>query len=71
METNHRKKLYRSRKDRVFAGLCGGLADFFNVDATPIRLVWTLVVVFTGFAPGVLVYILAIFIVPQEPVHAS
>ena len=68
METHHQpKKLYRSRTDRVFAGICGGLAEFFDIDATPLRLVWTLVVVFTGFAPGVLVYILAIFIVPLKP----
>ncbi len=67
MENHHMKKLYRSRTDKVFGGVIGGLAEFFNVDATPIRLVWTLVVVFTGFAPGVLVYILALFIVPQKP----
>ena len=60
------KKLYRSKANRTFAGICGGLGEYFNVDPTILRLVWTLVVIFTGFAPGVLVYILAIFIIPEK-----
>lgn len=62
------KRLYRSEKNKVFAGICGGLGEFFVVDPTAIRLVWLLIVVFTGFFPGVLVYILAIFIIPLHKV---
>jgi phage shock protein C len=58
------KKLYRSKTNRVFAGVCGGLSAY--VDATALRLVWVLIVIFTGFAPGVLAYIIAIFVVPEE-----
>lgn len=67
MYTMEPKRLYRSEKDKVFAGICGGLGEFFNVDATALRLVWLLVVVFTGIFPGVIVYILAVFIIPLHP----
>jgi len=60
------KKLYRSKKNRVFAGICGGVGEYFNIDPALIRLIWVLVVIFTGFFPGVLAYIVAIFIVPRK-----
>jgi len=61
------KKLYRSKTNKVFAGICGGLAEYFNIDATLLRLVWVLIVVFSGFFPGVLVYLIALLIVPLQP----
>jgi phage shock protein C len=61
------KRLYRSRSNRVFSGVLGGIGDYFNVDPVPLRLVWLLVVIFTGFVPGLIAYIFAIFIVPEEP----
>ncbi len=60
------KKLYRSKTDKVFAGICGGLGKYLNMDATVIRIIWMLVVVFTGFVPGVLIYIIGVFIIPEE-----
>ena len=66
MHTNHRN-LYRSTKNRVFAGICGGLGDYFDIDPVPIRLVWLLTVIFTGVFPGVVACVLAIFIVPLPP----
>lgn len=62
-----KKKLYRSKTDRVIAGVCGGLAEYLDMDATIFRLVWALIVVFSGFFPGILVYIVAIFIMPEKP----
>lgn len=62
------KRLYRSRTNRVFAGVCGGLGEYLNTDATVLRLIWTLIVVFTGLIPGVLVYVVAAIIVPEGPV---
>ena len=61
------KKLYRSDTDKVFAGICGGLGEYFDVDSVLLRLIWLLVVIFTGFVPGVLVYIIAIFVIPRKP----
>ncbi|HEY9481163.1 MAG TPA: PspC domain-containing protein [Candidatus Paceibacterota bacterium] len=63
-----RKKLYRSRKDRVFGGVCGGLAEYFDVDATVIRLILVFIVICTGFAPGVLAYLIALAVVPEEKI---
>ena len=57
------KKLYRSKSDKIFAGICGGLGEYFNVDPTLLRLLWLLVVIFTGIFPGVIVYIIAIFVI--------
>jgi phage shock protein C len=60
------KRLYRSTKNKILAGVCGGLGEYLGIDPSVIRLVWALVVVFTGFVPGVLVYIIAIFVIPVE-----
>ncbi len=59
------KKLYRSRKDKKIAGVCGGLAKYLNVDATIIRLIWVLAVLFAG--GGLLAYIICALIIPDEP----
>lgn len=66
------KKLYRSEKDKVLAGICGGLGEYLNVDPTVLRVVWLLIVIFSGIFPGVIAYIIAIFIIPPEPtLHAA
>lgn len=59
-------KLYRSRTDRKITGLCGGLADTLNIDATLLRLV---VVVTAFFSGGVIIplYFLAALVIPSEP----
>lgn len=61
------KKLTRSRKNRVFAGVMGGLGEFFSVDPTLLRLGYLILTVFTGFVPGIIGYLLAIVIVPEAP----
>lgn len=63
------EKLYRSKKNKVLAGVCGGLAEYFNVDATLIRLAWVLAVFFGG--SGLVLYILAIVIIPEEKIVAE
>ena len=59
------KKLYRSKTDKKLTGVCGGLAKYFGVDATLIRLLVALAVLFGGF--GLLAYIVCAFIIPEEP----
>ena len=61
------QKLYRSRTDRVLAGICGGLGNYFNIDATVIRLVFTLLLIFTGILPLLIAYFIAVCIIPLEP----
>jgi len=59
------KKLYRSKKDSVIAGVCGGIAEYFELDSTLIRLLFILIV-FLGGA-GVVAYIIAWIIIPPNP----
>ena len=61
-------KLYRSRKDRMLFGVCGGLGKFFGVDSTIIRIVFVLLA-FTGF--GILAYIVIAIIAPLEESQKS
>jgi phage shock protein C len=65
------KILYRSVHNKVFAGVCGGLGEYMNVDPVLIRLIWMLVVIATGFVPGVVVYIVAVIIVPTEGAYVN
>jgi len=46
------KRLYRSEKNKVIAGILGGLGEYADVDPVLLRLVWVLIVIFTGFIPG-------------------
>ena len=64
------KKLYRSRKNKIIAGIFGGLGEYLNVDPVFLRLIWLLVVILTGFFPGLVAYFIAIFIVPKSPDEA-
>ncbi|RJP43854.1 PspC domain-containing protein [Candidatus Parcubacteria bacterium] len=59
------KKLYRSRENRVLAGIIGGLGEYFNVDPVILRLAWLLIVVSTGVLPGVIAYLIGILVVPK------
>ncbi len=59
------KRLYRSRYEKKIGGVCAGLADFFQIDVTVVRLIWVLLAVFAG--TGILAYIIAWIIIPQEP----
>jgi phage shock protein C len=57
------RKLYRSRSQRMIAGVCGGLADYFNIDATLVRVLFLLLAVFGG--TGLVIYIVMWVIVPD------
>jgi phage shock protein C len=60
------KKLYRSRRDKMLFGLCGGISDLLNVDATLLRILLIVITVFTG-GTAILVYVFAGIVVPKEP----
>jgi len=64
-----KKKLYRSRKDYMIGGVCGGIAEYFDVDSTLVRLLAVLVVLLGG--AGVIAYIIAWIIVPKNPEQNS
>ena len=68
MATNKNvRKLYRSKKNRVIAGVCGGIGEYFNIDPTIIRLLWILFIFMGG--SGILAYIIAWIIIPRNPKH--
>ncbi len=57
--------IYRSRTDRKIAGICGGIAKYFNIDSTLVRLAWILATLISA-GLGILIYILFIFVFPEE-----
>ncbi len=59
------KKLYRSRTDKKVCGVCGGLAKYFNMDVSIVRLVVVLLVLFAG--GGLLAYLICALVIPEEP----
>ena len=64
------KRLYRSRSDRMIAGVCAGMGKYLGIDATVIRLLFALLAIFTGVVPGLILYIVMMFIVPEEPLSS-
>ncbi len=59
------KKLYRSRQDRVFAGVCGGIGEYFDIDSSLVRILWVLLIL--GGGTGLLAYIICAIIIPESP----
>jgi phage shock protein C len=60
------KKLYRSRKQKMVAGVCGGIAEYFEMDVSVIRILWAIITIASaGF--GILIYILMVIIFPEMP----
>ena len=61
------KKLYKSQGDRKLCGVCGGLGEFFGIDASLIRLAWIVFSLLGG--SGVLAYIISAIVIPDEPLE--
>ena len=59
------KKLYRSKSDRVIVGVCAGVAEYFNIDPTVVRVIWAIASVFAFV--GVVAYIACALIIPEKP----
>ncbi|MGO9222100.1 MAG: PspC domain-containing protein [Streptosporangiaceae bacterium] len=64
-DANASKVLLRARDGRMLAGVCAGIADYFGLDVTLVRVIWAVVSVITGGA-GVLAYLVAWIIIPDE-----
>lgn len=61
------KQLIRSRSDRKMAGVCAGFAQYLDLDVALVRILWVFVTFMAGVFPGVIAYVLAWIIVPEEP----
>ena len=59
------KRLYRSKNSRMLCGVCGGIAEYFDIDPTLVRLGWALFCALGG--SGILAYIIAAIIIPPSP----
>ncbi|HNW31716.1 MAG TPA: PspC domain-containing protein [Caldisericia bacterium] len=59
------KKLYRSRKERVIGGVCGGIGVYFGIDPTLTRIIWVAATLLGG--AGIIAYIVAWIVIPEEP----
>ena len=60
------KKIYRSN-DKVLCGVCGGISDYFDLDASIVRVGWVLISCFTALIPGIIAYIICAAILPTNP----
>jgi phage shock protein PspC (stress-responsive transcriptional regulator) len=58
------KKLYRSSTNKTIAGVCGGIAQYLNIDPTIVRVIWALV---SLSGAGLLAYLICALIIPEEP----
>ena len=59
------KRLYKSRNDKMLGGVCGGIAEYFDIDPTLVRLGWVLFCALGG--SGILAYIVAAIVIPEQP----
>ena len=66
---NNKKRLYKSTVDRKLAGVCGGIAEYFDVDPTIVRLIWVAVVLV--FGTGLLLYIVAAIVMSDNPAQKN
>ena len=70
MEVYMQKKLCRSESDKKICGVCGGIAEYFDIDSTVIRLLWILATLF--FGSGIFCYIICVLVMPikkDEPLE--
>lgn len=59
------KRLYRSKYDRMLAGVCAGIGHYFSIDVVLVRILWVIITFFGGV--GLIMYIAAVFIIPESP----
>ncbi len=60
------KKLYRSNKNKILSGVLGGLGEYAEIDPAIIRIIFILILIFTGFIPGLIAYFLFIIVIPKK-----
>ena len=61
------KKLCRSRTNKTFSGVCGGLGEYLNIDPTIVRVLWVILSLFSAGFPGLIVYIVLAIVIPEAP----
>ena len=61
-----KRKLMRSRQDRMLGGVCGGFAEYFGWPSWVVRFIYVLVTIFSAGFPGILIYLLLWWLMPQQ-----
>ena len=59
------KKLYRSNQNRMLAGVCGGIAEYFNIDPTVVRIAWAILSLMGAL--GIMAYVICLVLMPEKP----
>jgi phage shock protein C len=67
-EEENEMPLYRSRRHKIFAGVCGGIADWLGWDPTVVRIAYVLISIASIGFPGTIAYIILWVVMPKEPV---
>ena len=67
MAENSSRRLYRAGKDYVFGGVCAGIADYFAIDVTLLRILWLVLTLINGI--GAVVYVICLILIPKNPEH--
>ena len=62
-------RLYRSKTNRMIGGVCGGLGEFFGIDPTLIRVLFTMLAILGG--QGILLYLILVIVIPDQPQPAK
>jgi len=58
------RRLYRSEKNRIIAGVCGGMGEYLNIDPVIIRLIWIITAFFGGL--GIIAYLISWIVIPEK-----
>ncbi len=58
------KRLYRSNKDKKLAGVCGGFAEYMDIDSTVVRAIYAFLTILSGVIPGIIAYFVLVWIMP-------
>jgi len=66
MQFSHNRKLYRSHRDRVIAGVCSGIAGYFGVDPVFVRLLFLLLAFGLSWGPAVIFYFVLVLLIPED-----
>lgn len=61
-----KKKLYRSRFNKKICGVCGGIAEYFGIDPTVVRVIWV-ILAFLPALPMIIIYIILALVIPENP----
>ena len=65
------RKLYRSVSNKKISGVCGGIAEYFGIDATIVRVIYILIAFFTAFIPCTILYFIFALVIPTPPMKSS